>query len=134
MNVVIVDDDPNLTRSLEIVLTRQGHKVRTFQDAAEADFFLEQGARVDVLILDYMMPEFNGVEIMGRVRDALPDHCKVILISGHTDLVDRGSLRKLGIDDFLPKPLDLHALSWMVAPQKLSIATAQELRNPVWRR
>jgi DNA-binding NtrC family response regulator len=129
MNVIVVDDDVALLRSLAIVLTSRGHTVKSFDDSREASCFIEHSqpapspARcgagadkpVDVLIVDYIMPGLTGEELLRRTRERLPQTCKVILISGHTDLIEPLNLEAMRVSAFLPKPLDFDKLFELVA-------------------
>ena len=125
MKVVIVDDDAVILRTLKILLSRQGHQVMTFGNPIEACSFLEQGEPLDVLILDYMMPLITGEALLRRIKSKLPQTCKVILISGHTDLVEPLDLDGLGVTAYLPKPLDFDKLSMLVG----SSATRKQQSN-----
>jgi DNA-binding NtrC family response regulator len=51
---------------------------------------------------------------MWRIKDYLPQSCKVILISGHTDIVEILNLKAMGVSAFLSKPLDLDQLCELV--------------------
>jgi len=115
MNVFLIDDDAALARSLEIILTVKGWHVYAFANAIDVCWFIENGAYPDVLIVDQVMPDFTGIEVIDRVRAFLPRWCRVILISGHTELVDKLDLKNHGISAFLPKPIDLDKLSSLVA-------------------
>ena len=114
MNLVIMDDDKALLRSLEILLVSRGHVVRSFHNPLEACSALQGGLPPDVLLLDFMMPELNAPEFLGRIGRQLPPTCKVILISGHTDLIEPLNLGAMGISAFLPKPLDFDRLCELV--------------------
>ncbi|HOV87924.1 MAG TPA: response regulator, partial [Syntrophobacteraceae bacterium] len=72
--------------------------------------FLEQGGSYDVMIVDYMMPELTAGELLERTRGYLSRDGFIILISGHTDVVEQLNLKSMGVDIFLPKPLDLELL------------------------
>ena len=110
MNVIIIDNDTALVKSLAIVLETRGYNVKAFTRPHEACFYIFQGHPVDVLIVDFVMPELNGEQVIERVKDSLPQGCKIILISGHTGLLDTEDLDTLGITMFLPKPIDLENL------------------------
>ena len=110
MNVVIIDNDAALLKSLEILLNGKGHKVKSFSQAEDGYDYLEKGFPVDVLIVDYIMPRLHGDEIIRRARGFLPRESKVIFISGHTSLINPQMLQELGVERFLPKPLDLEQL------------------------
>lgn len=115
MNVVITDNDTALLKSLEIVLLGEGHEVQTFSDPLEACYHLEDGGVLDVLILDYRMPVMTGTDLLNRVCAWRKIDFTVILISGHTDILELDHLEEKGIHHFLPKPLDLHQLCRLVA-------------------
>ncbi len=110
MNVVVVDNDTALLRSLQLSLSARGHAVRTFCDPFAACAFLEDGGTPDVLLLDYRMPGLNGVQTLHRVAGNLPAACRVILMSGHSDVVENLDLAALRTAAFVPKPLDLDRL------------------------
>jgi len=110
MNVIIIDNDTALVKSLAIVLETKGYKVKGFSRPEEGCFHIIQGHPIDVLIVDFVMPELNGEQVIERVKDFLPKSCKIILISGHTGLLDAEDLDTLGITMFLPKPIDLENL------------------------
>jgi DNA-binding NtrC family response regulator len=105
-----VDDDAAFLRSAKVLLTHRGHRVSTFRAASVAAWFFQPDAPVDVLILDYVLGEWTGSDLLRRVRSLLPATCKVILISGHTDRVEGRDLDELGVCGFLPKPLDFDRL------------------------
>jgi adenylate cyclase len=104
--VLVVDDDRVnrmlLTRSLE----REGHTVRCAENGLEALELLRDDPG-DVVLLDIVMPELDGVSVLERVKSdpALQD-VPVIMISGldETDSVVR--CIEIGADDYLPKPFD----------------------------
>ena len=113
MNIMIVDNDKNLLRSLEIILVGRGHRVWTFYNPVIACEFIKQGEIPDILLLDHIMPELNGNELLQKLNGYLPEKCIVILITGHTDLIDRGALKEKGFSAILEKPIDLEKLSWI---------------------
>ncbi len=76
MNILIVDNDLALLRSLEIVLTAHGHHVTCFSDPATARLYVEQGPDIDVLIVDYVMGEMNGDELLKRLGRQVTTQCE----------------------------------------------------------
>lgn len=115
MQVLVIDDDTALLRSLEILLSKQGHRVKTCSDVRAAFSFIERDWSPDVLVLDYLIPPYLGGEVLNQLRPHLPDRCRVILISGHTDMIESLDLTTMGIDAFLPKPVDINQLSGLVS-------------------
>lgn len=114
MKIVIVDNDAALLRSLQILFSRQGYEVKVFDDPIEACSYVAKGARIDVLIIDYVMPALSGKETLRKMRGHLSPACKVILVSGHTDLIENQDLEAMGVDVFLPKPLDINQLGMQI--------------------
>jgi len=110
MLIVIVEDDRFLLRSLEIILRQHGHRVISFHNAEAALFFLKQRPIMDVLVVDYQLRSFTAEHFLEQLKEILPKSCKVILISGHTDVVEKLNLEEMGVGTFLPKPLDLDQL------------------------
>jgi len=110
MEIVIVENDASLLRTLKILLEGRGDRVKAFDRPVETCSFLEQGGSYDVMIVDYMMPELTAGELLERTRGYLSRDGFIILISGHTDVVEQLNLKSMGVDIFLPKPLDLELL------------------------
>jgi DNA-binding NtrC family response regulator len=132
MNVVITDNDTALLKSLEIVLSGEGHQVRTFNDPFEACRHLEGGGVLDVLILDYLMPAMTGADLLNRVRAWREVDFTVILISGHTDIIGLDRLEETGVHHFLPKPVDLHQLCRLVAGAGAKADRPGEIESTTW--
>jgi two-component system, NtrC family, response regulator HydG len=116
MRIILLEDDPVLLKTLEMLLRRQGNQVVAFHEPTMACTFLERGEPFDILIIDYMMPQLTGQEVLERVRGHLPQDSRVVLISGHTDVVESLDLGAMGVDAFLPKPLDLKKLRSTIRP------------------
>jgi DNA-binding response OmpR family regulator len=102
--LLVVEDDPINRRLLASYLQREGHEVATADDGA-AGWEVLQTQPFDVVLLDVLMPELDGYEVLERVRasDELR-HLPVIMISAldETDSIVR--CIELGADDYLPKP------------------------------
>ncbi len=102
--LLIVDDESDITDLLAHVLRREGFTVHTRSDGAGAMEVLT-GDRVDLAVLDLMMPEMSGLEILKQIRAreatrGLP----VILLTAKVDEVDRVLGFELGADDYVTKP------------------------------
>ena len=99
--ILIVDDDPRLREVVRYALSQAGFRVREAGDgrAALAEIARE---KPDLVILDVVMPELDGVEVCRRIRkdSALP----VVFLSSKGEEVDRVLGLELGGDDYLSKP------------------------------
>jgi len=108
--ILVVDDNEMNRDMLARRLLRQGHLVETAIHGREALSML-QAAAFDLVLLDIMMPEMNGYELLEHLRgDPAFRHLPVILISAldDADSVIKGI--EMGADDHLPKPFNPHIL------------------------
>jgi len=103
--ILVVDDEENAVRALERTLTLDGYRVLSAGSAMEG-FELIATNRVAVVISDQWMPDMNGNEFLGRVREIQPDTVR-ILITGQGDLASVTDAINYGaIFKFLAKPWD----------------------------
>ncbi len=103
-NLMVIDDDPKLRELLVRYLTEQGFHVDAFADGSQLARRLQHG-RPDLLILDLMLPEEDGLSIVRRLRgqnDLLP----IIMLTAKGDDIDRIIGLEMGADDYLPKPFN----------------------------
>ena len=110
MNILLVDNDRAFLRSLEIVLSGFGHRVVACDNPREASRLIRTEACPDALLIDMVMPEMSGLELLQEIGSYLSPDVKVILISGHTDHLGPETLDGTAVTAFLPKPLDLQQL------------------------
>jgi len=110
MNIVIVDDDPAILRSLGVVLGKEGHEITLFMDPRQALFHFVRQHPVDVLLVDYSMPEMRGDELLHLIKREMPTSCQIIMMSAKPGLQWNLDMEKLGIHAFLEKPIDLDTL------------------------
>lgn len=80
-NVLIIDDDPAVRATMEIVLKRDSHAV-ILADNGRKGLQLLQAGQFDLLIVDLFMPDMDGLEIVGHVRKSRSE-LPIIVISGH---------------------------------------------------
>jgi DNA-binding NtrC family response regulator len=114
LEVVIVDDEIQITELLKtfIECASSNTNIHTFNDAAEARSFL-LGNDVDVLITDYKMPKFNGIELM----ETAPPDVKKVLISGYVSEIAEERLQQLDAV-FFEKPVPMKALGKIICDQE----------------
>lgn len=107
--ILIVDDEPHQRRSLTFGLSLEGFKVDQAVDAQEALAQLDVTG-YDLAIVDLMMPGFNGLELVRRMRFRHPNVMVVLTSAYHLSEVQ---LKKIGLDAiaFVPKPYSLEDLS-----------------------
>lgn len=105
--ILIVDDDPAIIRFVSANLRTEGYQTLAAENGAEA---LEtiQRELPDLVILDIMMPEVDGMEVCRRVREwtQLP----IIMLSARGDVQDKARCLDLGADDYIAKPFGVEEL------------------------
>ena len=99
--ILIVDDEPNIGRSLQMILEREGYAVSTCQSAGQ---FRSFSGRVDAYLLDVKLPDGNGIDLLREIR-AAGKNAPVVMISGHGTIADAVEATRAGAYDFLEKPL-----------------------------
>jgi two-component system OmpR family response regulator len=105
VRVLVVDDEPSLAELLSSVLRYEGWSVRTAGNGADAVRSARE-FRPDAVVLDIMLPDFDGVEVMRRMRQDLPDIC-VLFLTARDAVEDRVAGLTAGGDDYVTKPFSL---------------------------
>ncbi|MBD0669838.1 response regulator [Kitasatospora sp. NPDC091335] len=99
--ILVVDDEPALLRTLRINLSARQYAVRTAASGGEA---LDRAAHSvpDAVLLDLGLPDLDGMDVLRglRTRSAMP----IIVLSGRTDAADKVGALDAGADDYLTKP------------------------------
>jgi two-component system, OmpR family, response regulator len=105
VRVLVVDDEPSLAELLGSVLRYEGWDIQTAATGSEA----VRAAREfepDAIVLDIMLPDFDGLEVLRRVRAMLPHVC-VLFLTAKDSVQDRVSGITAGGDDYVTKPFSL---------------------------
>jgi two-component system response regulator YesN len=114
LEVVIVDDEMQITELIKtfIECSSTNSNIHTFTDSSEAMKYLMKND-VNVLITDYKMPKYNGIELM----ESLPNDVKKVLISGYVSEIAEERLQKLDAV-FFEKPVPMKALGKIIHEQE----------------
>lgn len=110
--IMMIDDEPSTIEILQLFLQDSGYKhfIKTSESAAAFGIVLEE--RPDVVLLDLMMPDVSGFEILVQLRtDRLLQHVPVIVLTSSTDSKTKLKALELGANDFLAKPVDASELA-----------------------
>jgi two-component system nitrogen regulation response regulator NtrX len=102
-HVVVVDDEPNIGRSLRLILEGEGYRVTVCDSAAQFHAERRRG-RADLYLLDLRLPDGNGIDLL-RVLRQNDDATPVVMVSGHGTIRDAVDATRSGAFDFLEKPL-----------------------------
>src|SRR5512133_2368364 len=111
MQILLVDDEVNLLRTMAAILGRAGHSVATASRAREALGMLQTGS-FDLMFLDVRMPEVNGLELLPKVLKIAPE-LRVVMLTAYPNQETQCKAMSLGASGFLVKPLDpARILEW----------------------
>lgn len=106
--VLVVDDEPNMCRSLAILVADEGRReVDTARSGEEA--LQKIGDATDVLLCDLSMPGMDGIEVLRRVRAAKLD-VQVIMMTAYSTVQSAVEAMRLGAHEYLIKPFTAESL------------------------
>jgi two-component system, OmpR family, response regulator len=102
--ILLVDDEDSIQKLLAYPLEREGYRVLQARDGVEA---LEQFAseRVDLVVLDIMLPKLDGLEVCKRLR--AESEVPIIMLTARDDELDKVLGLELGADDYITKPFSI---------------------------
>jgi DNA-binding NtrC family response regulator len=120
--VLIVDDESIVCESYKAVLTDEGYSVRTALNGRDA-LAACRSERFDVVLADLKMPDMDGLEVTRELKRKDPQ-VQVLIITGYPTQQSAEQARRLGVFDYLSKPL---------SPDRLSSVTAAAAASPVER-
>jgi len=103
MRILIVDDDPPTVKWTSFLLRDEGYEVIT-ADNGRAALELVERESPDLVILDIMMPQIDGLEVCRRIRQTMD--VPIIMLSAKGETADKVTGLKMGADDYLAKPFE----------------------------
>ena len=101
-NILIVDDESSNRRILEQVLTRTGYHVATASDGSEA-LKKTEASRPELIILDYMMPDMSGMDVLRELRKR-DDDTPVVMVTAYGTVERAVDAMQEGAYDFITRP------------------------------
>jgi two-component system KDP operon response regulator KdpE len=128
MRILIVDDEPQITRVLRTSLQSNGHDVTVAQDGADAlTKFLKM--QPDLVITDLAMPGMDGIELTKEVRER--SQVPIIVLSVRSQDAAKVAALDEGADDYITKPFSIQELLARVRVQARRLAAKDELQDAV---
>ena len=111
MKILTAEDDSTSRRVLENVLPKWGYDVVSVSNGKQALAKLQEKDAPRLVVLDWMMPEMDGLEVCRRVRQADgAETMYIILLTARRDKNDIVEGLGAGADDYISKPFDIHEL------------------------
>jgi DNA-binding response OmpR family regulator len=103
--ILIVDDDPHIRKLVGIILSKEGFTILESQDGIEALSLLD-AEKVDLIILDIMMPNMDGWEFCQHLRNYYSDSLPILMLTAKGETAQKVKGFDLGTDDYMVKPFD----------------------------
>ncbi|MEM8692432.1 MAG: response regulator [Pseudomonadota bacterium] len=102
--VLLVEDELNIVEAIRFLLSREGWQVETHVDGATAIEKIKEG-RPDLVVLDYMLPGKNGMDILTELRaDSDFSDLPILMLTARGQSKDRAQAERAGVSRFMTKP------------------------------
>lgn len=102
-HILIVDDEKNIRRSMQMILASEGYRVGLSENAQRALESIKKESP-DIIFLDVLLPDEDGLSLLPKIKSRYPE-IEVVMISGHANLSMAVEATRAGAYDFLEKPL-----------------------------
>lgn len=128
MKILVVDDERTLVKGIKFNLENEGYEVECAYDGATAVELAREG-KLDLIILDLMMPEVDGLEACMRIREF--SNVPIIMLTAKSEDADKLMGFECGADDYLTKPFNILELKARVRALLRRAAGVQRTRGSV---
>lgn len=105
--ILIIEDERNIARFLELELTHEGYEVEIAYDGREG-LNKADDENISMILLDVMLPELNGMEVLRRIRKN--SEVPIIMLTAKDDVFDKVTGLDLGANDYMTKPFAIEEL------------------------
>ena len=130
LRLLLVDDEPKLTDFLKMELEVEGYEVEVAADGASGLIALRREPGPDLVLLDWNLPDFTGLDICRRIR-ATGMTVPVLMLTGYDEVKDKVEALDAGVDDYLVKPFSIdELLARLRALQRRSQAIQPQASEP----
>ena len=125
--ILVVDDEIRMCESLKILLGGRNCQIEACPSAREAMSWLEKN-RCDLLLLDLMMPEMDGYQLLDHVKATYPD-VTVIMMTGHASIESAVEAIRRGAQDYITKPFKIEEIKHKIDKALLEKNLKTRLRH-----
>lgn len=105
--ILIIEDEEKIARFIELELTHEGYEIEKSYNGREGLEMAEKG-HFDLLLLDIMLPELSGLEVLRRIRKT--SEIPIIMLTARDAVTDKVSGLDMGADDYITKPFAIEEL------------------------
>lgn len=131
-SVLIVEDDIEIAHLLSLTITKIGLHTTMVYSGQEAKTLLAN-KHYDIILLDLMLPEITGEDLVEYIRNELQSNIKIIVISAKTDVDEKVKLLSNGANDYMTKPFDTKELTARVKVQLRALENINDTQINEWR-
>jgi len=116
LRVLLAEDNPVNRKLAQRVIEKMGHAITTVENGRQA-LAAATSHRFDLILMDVQMPEMDGFEACAAIRgaEAHDAHVPIVALTAHAMSGDREQCLRAGMDDYIAKPIDIQALTALVA-------------------
>ncbi len=107
--ILLVDDEPRLNELLRLELDVEGYEVSVAENGASGLIKARSEPPPNLIILDWNLPDFTGVDVCQRIRSS-GIKTPILMLTGNDDVTDRVKALDAGVDDYLTKPFSIEEL------------------------
>ena len=129
LRILVVDDEVNIAELLSMALRYEGWEISTAHTGRSAVATAKE-VRPDAIVLDMMLPDFDGLEVLRRVRQQLPD-VPVLFLTARDSVEDRVAGLTAGGDDYVTKPFSLEEVVARLRGQLRRAGATARRQSPV---
>lgn len=130
--VLVVDDNPNFVDFLTQVLSRRGIDILTAYNGQQCLEQVHQSSALDVIILDIIMPEMDGLEVCAALQQMGPAHfIPIIVLTARDNMDTRLAAMRLGVSEFLVKPVRIEELVSRIRSQVEAVSKIRAAEQSV---
>ena len=126
-----IDDDADMVRAIRMLLESLNYRVITFTNAREAAKTLLDGGQPDIMLIDIIMPQVSGIDLLTFIRERKEwNHIPILMLSAEISETQVDNATALGADGYVFKPVTLDELeiviSMAVEKRKQAISKQEE--------
>jgi len=133
--ILVVEDDRDISELITYNLEREGYEIACLYDGSQAIDFVHK-RKPDLIILDLMLPEVDGIEICRTLKsDGNTKHIPIIMLTAKSEEADVVVGLQMGADDYIPKPFSpkvlvarIKAISRRLVDMSFSVSSAENVR------
>lgn len=127
MRILVIEDDEKIASVLRRGFESEGHSVEVAQDGAQGGVLWTEG-EFDAIVLDRMLPDADGLNLLREARFQRSDNTPVVVLSAKGEVDDRINGLELGADDYLAKPFSFSELLARIQAVVRRVPAREELR------